>query len=51
LVNPDDIEALEETLELLSNQEAVRDLRDAEAAVAAGDVIRGVEHVRQLRGR
>ncbi len=51
LVSPDDIEALEETLELLSKSEAVRDLRDAEAAVAAGDVVRGVEDVRRLRAQ
>ena len=51
LVSPDDIEALEETLELLTASDAMRDLRDAEAAVAAGDVVRGVEDVRRLRAQ
>jgi len=51
LVSPDDIEALEETLELLSKSEAVRDLRDAKAAVAASDVVRGVETVGRLRAQ
>jgi len=51
LVSPDDIEALEETLELLTASDAMRDLRDAEAAVAAGDVVSGVEDVRRLRAQ
>jgi len=52
LISPDDLESLEETLELLSDQEAVRELveAEAEAAVAAGDVVRGVDAVRALRG-
>jgi len=49
LISPDDLESLEETLELLSDQEAVRELVEAEAAVAAGDVVRGVGAVRALR--
>ena len=51
LVSPDDIEALEETLELLTKSETVRDLCDAEAAVACGDVVLGVEDVRRLRAQ
>jgi len=50
LISPDDLESLEETLELLGDQEAVRGLVEAEAAVAAGDVVRGVDAVRALRG-
>ena len=49
LISPDDLESLEETLELLSDQQAVRELVEAEAAVAAGDVVRGVDAVRALR--
>ena len=49
LISPDDLESLEETLELLSDQSAIRELVEAEAAVAAGDVIRGVDAVRALR--
>lgn len=41
--------SLAETLELLSDDAAIIDLIDAEAAVAAGDVIRGVDAVRALR--
>lgn len=49
LVSPDDLASLEETLELLGDQDAVKELVDAEAAVAAGDVVRGVDAVRALR--
>lgn len=49
LISPDDIDSLEETLELLSDQTAVKELVEAEAAVAAGDVVRGVDAVRALR--
>lgn len=50
LISPDDLGSLEETLELLGDQDAIRELVDAEAAVAAGDVVRGVDAVRGLRG-
>jgi hypothetical protein len=43
------LEALEETLEILADQQAVKELREAEHAVAAGDVIRGTEGVGRLR--
>ncbi len=49
LISPDDLESLEETLELLGDHEAIRELVEAEAAVAAGDVVRGVDAVRALR--
>lgn len=49
LISPDDLDSLEETLELLSDQTAVKELVEAEAAVAAGDVVRGVDAVRALR--
>jgi antitoxin YefM len=39
LISPDDLEALEETLDILSDPVAMQGLRDAEAAVAAGDVV------------
>ncbi len=48
LISPDDLESLEETLELLSDQNAIRELVEAEVAVAAGDVVRGVDAVRAL---
>jgi antitoxin YefM len=49
LISPDDLDSLEETLELLGDQDVVRELIEAEAAVAAGDVVRGVDAVRALR--
>ncbi len=49
LISPDDLDSLEETLSLLSDQTAIKELLEAEAAVAAGDVIQGVEAVRTLR--
>ena len=49
LISPDDLDSLEETLELLSDAEAVKALVKAEAAVASGDVVRGIDAVRTLR--
>jgi len=49
LISPDDLESLEETLELLGDHDAIRELVEAEAAVASGDVVRGVDAVRALR--
>jgi prevent-host-death family protein len=49
LISPDDLESLEETLAILGDTEAVKALAEAEAAVAAGDVVRGVDAVRSLR--
>jgi antitoxin YefM len=39
LINPADLEALEETLDVLSDPVTMQRLREGEAAVAAGDVI------------
>ena len=50
LISPDDLAALEETVEILGHRKAVRALREAEEAVAHGDVVRGVDAVRRLRG-
>lgn len=49
LISPDDLESLEETLDLLSDQTVIRELVDAQAAVTTGDVVRGVDAVRLLR--
>ena len=49
LISPDDLDSLEETLELLGDHDAIRELVAAEAAVASGDVVRGVDAVRALR--
>jgi len=39
LINPADLEALEETLDVLSDPATMQRLREGEAAVAAGDVV------------
>ena len=50
LISPEDLEALEETLSVLHDPEALADIRQADAACARGDVVRGVEEaVRRLR--
>jgi prevent-host-death family protein len=49
MISPEDLESLEETLALLGDSDAVKALADAEAAVAAGDAVRGIEAVRALR--
>ena len=49
IISPADLEELEETLEILSDPQALADIREADAAYAAGDVVRGVEAVRALR--
>jgi prevent-host-death family protein len=49
LISPEDLSALEETLDLLSDKQAMGELREAEQAVAEGDVVRGVKQVRRLR--
>ena len=49
LVSPDDLDRLEETIAVLSDPDALADIREADAAYARGDVVRGVEAVRRLR--
>ncbi len=39
LINPEDLEALEETLDVLSDTVTMQRLREGEAAVAVGDVV------------
>ncbi len=46
IMSPDELESLEETLDLLSDPKAMRQIRKAEAAVAGGDVVTADE----LRG-
>lgn len=47
ILSPDDLESLEETLEILSDPQAVREIRDAERELDAG---RGVS-AEELRTR
>lgn len=48
LISPDDLAELEETLAVLSDPQALADIREADAAYARDDVIRGVDAVRRL---
>lgn len=49
LISPADLAQLEETLSVLGDPQALADIREADAAYANGDVLRGVEAVRALR--
>ena len=51
LIGYEDLTALEETLDILGDSNARRELAEAEEAVASGDVVQGVEAVRSLRPR
>lgn len=39
IISPDDLEALEESLEVLASPDAMRQLAESRAAIAAGDVL------------
>jgi prevent-host-death family protein len=49
IISPEDLAQLEETLSVLNDSAALADIREADAAYARGDVLRGVEAVRALR--
>ena len=51
LIGYQDLEALEETLDILGDPDARAELADAREALAAGDFADGVDAVRQLRSR
>ena len=48
LLSPEDLAQLEETVSVLNDTQALADIREADAAYAKGDVVRGVEAVRRL---
>ena len=50
LISPEDLAQLEETIDVLRDPDALADIREADAAYRAGDVVRGVDEVRRLRG-
>jgi PHD/YefM family antitoxin component YafN of YafNO toxin-antitoxin module len=49
LISPEDFAQIEETIDVLGDAEALADIREADQAYRRGDVVRGVEAVRQLR--
>ncbi len=49
LMSPDDLESLEETVAILGDSEALRELAEAHRAYVEGDVVRGTDPVRALR--
>jgi len=49
IVSPEDLAQLEETVSVLADPEALADIREADAAYARGEVVRGVDAVRALR--
>ena len=49
IVSTEDLAALEDTLDVLSDPEALADIREADAAYQCGDVLRGVDAARALR--
>lgn len=51
LISAEELESLEETLLVLGDAVAMQELREADAAIAAGDVVVGVDAVRALRSR
>jgi prevent-host-death family protein len=49
LIGYEDLAALEETLEILSDPETMAGIRESRGEVDRGDVVRGVDAIRALR--
>jgi antitoxin YefM len=49
IISQEDLAELEETLAVLSDPSALADIREADTAYAADDIVRGVDAVRELR--
>ncbi len=51
IISPEELESLEETLDILSDPEAMREIRKAEVAIDAGEVVGGDElRAKYLKG-
>jgi antitoxin YefM len=50
LMSLEDVAQLEEMIDILSDPSALAELREAAAAYARGDVLRGVDAARSIRG-
>lgn len=48
LIGYEDLQAMEETLDILSDPNALAEIREAQAEAARGDVVKGVDAVRAL---
>ncbi len=48
LISPDDLAQLEETLDVLSDPEALADIREGDLAYMTGDVMRGADAIENL---
>lgn len=48
VISTEDLAQMEETIAVLSDPDASADIREADAAYARGDVVRGVDAVRRL---
>jgi prevent-host-death family protein len=49
LIGYEDLAALEETLEILSDPETMAGIRESRSEIDRGDVVRGVDAIRALR--
>jgi PHD/YefM family antitoxin component YafN of YafNO toxin-antitoxin module len=49
ILGPEDLAQLEQTIDVLGDPQALADIREADAAYARGDVVRGADAVRRLR--
>ncbi|MHB1487522.1 MAG: type II toxin-antitoxin system Phd/YefM family antitoxin [Acidimicrobiales bacterium] len=49
LISAEDLAQMEETIDVLGDPQALADIREADAAYLRGDVVRGVDAVRDLR--
>ena len=50
LISPEDLAEIEETISVLSDPEALADIRESDESYRTGDVVRGVDAIRRLLG-